>query len=71
MIILNVMGLLYYKEEDYDQARHLFKDALEKPGTSIGKAIVYNNLGILEILLGNITSEVHEYFKKSRRTDRK
>ncbi len=65
MIILNVMGLLYQKKDDYDKARHSFKDALEKPGTSIEKAIVYNNLGILEILLGNMSSEVHEYFKKA------
>jgi tetratricopeptide (TPR) repeat protein len=64
LTILNNMGVLYQKIDCYDKARNSFKEALKKEGSPKEKAIVYNNLGNLENLSGNLT-EAHQHLEEA------
>ncbi|CAF1145533.1 unnamed protein product, partial [Adineta ricciae] len=51
--IWNSLGLLYYKNGDCRNARSSFEQSLKEHGHPLEKAIVHNNLGLLEFDYGN------------------
>lgn len=53
LTILNNMGLMYEKQNNYEQARNVYMKALNEDGTDVERAIVHNNLGLLEFRSDN------------------
>ncbi|CAF3213540.1 unnamed protein product [Rotaria sp. Silwood2] len=62
------MGLVHRQMNHYEQARHLFNEALQKHGSTTDKAILYNSIGGLNFQQGNYYEALNNYLEALKLT---
>ncbi|CAF3085245.1 unnamed protein product [Rotaria sp. Silwood2] len=68
MCITMNMGLVHRQMNHYEQARHLFNEALQKHGSTTDKAILYNSIGGLNFQQGNYYEALNNYLEALKLT---